>query len=208
MKLSFDSFSRQFLLTLQGEASHTVTLGQDPVGNITRINHALEGMQEKLEGFRSELTETERNLEAAKEAVSKPFPREQELSEKLARLAELDRMLDMGERGMEELAREKEGTSEIVEKDKYTQDTGNTRNIRDESGTKSPQNRDEIKKKQLNAGGLIAAETAGSYMAERRLETARPSVRRKLALFKQNREQEQHPDHRERIPAKHREQSL
>ncbi|MBQ9437625.1 MAG: hypothetical protein IJU50_04780, partial [Lachnospiraceae bacterium] len=95
MRAAFDSFDKQFILTLKGEVVHSVALGADPLGNVTRINNALEGMQGKLEGFHAELAEAEKNLKEAKEAVKKPFPKEQELAEKLARLSELDRMLDL-----------------------------------------------------------------------------------------------------------------
>ena len=149
--------------------------------------------------FRSDLVETERNLEAAKEAVSKPFPKEQELSGKLARLAELDQLLNMGDRGMEADGQEKENFSEIVEK---SGDTRKPERSKDITGS------NETKKNDLGSGSLIAAETAGSYMQLQKPQSARSSVRMKLELYRQNHGQEMHPDKRERSLAKHREQSL
>jgi len=86
----YDS-SRRFIL--KGQLSHRVSVGEDALGNITRINHVLESMEDELRLLRIDLSEAEKNFEAAKKAVEKPFLQEQELREKLERLEELDALL-------------------------------------------------------------------------------------------------------------------
>ena len=99
MAAEFETFSRKFTLTLKGSLSHTVEIGSDPYGNITRINNALEGMGKRLEEAAAKLENVERQLETAKVEVLKPFAQEAELAEKLERLAELNALLNMDERG-------------------------------------------------------------------------------------------------------------
>ena len=101
MAAEFETFSRKFTLTLKGSLSHSVDIGSDPFGNITRINNALEGMGKQLEEAVSKLENVERQLETAKVEVLKPFAQEAELAEKLERLAELNALLNMDEKGDE-----------------------------------------------------------------------------------------------------------
>ena len=99
MAATFDSFSRKFTLALKGNLSHTIEVGSDPSGNITRINNALEGMGKQLEEAVARLENVEHQLETAKIEVVKPFAQEAELAEKLDRLAELNALLNMDEKG-------------------------------------------------------------------------------------------------------------
>ena len=99
MDVSFDSFTRKFSLSLKGKLSHSVDVGSDPSGNITRINNALEGMAKQLEEAVAKLENVEHQLETAKVEVGKPFAQEAELAEKLDRLAELNSLLNMDEKG-------------------------------------------------------------------------------------------------------------
>jgi hypothetical protein len=101
MSASFDSFSRKFSLTLKGSMSHTVDIGSDPSGNITRINNVLENMGRQLEEDMTRLSNAQNQLETAKVEVLKPFVQEKELAEKLDRLAELNSLLNMDEKGEE-----------------------------------------------------------------------------------------------------------
>jgi hypothetical protein len=101
MAATFDSFSRKFTLALKGNLSHTIEVGSDPSGNITRINNALEGMGKQLEEAVARLENVEHQLETAKIEVVKPFAQEAELAEKLDRLAELNALLNMDEKGDE-----------------------------------------------------------------------------------------------------------
>ena len=99
MNVTFDSFTRKFTLNLKGNLSHAVEIGSDPSGNITRINNALEGMAKQLEDAVAKLENVEHQLETAKIEVVKPFAQEAELAEKLDRLAELNALLNMDEKG-------------------------------------------------------------------------------------------------------------
>ncbi len=83
-------------LVLKGEMTHRTVLGMDPVGALVRIDHALDKMPERLAALRNQLENLFDQREAAKAEVGKPFPREDELKEKSARLAELDVLLNIG----------------------------------------------------------------------------------------------------------------
>mgnify|MGYP002657339710 CR=1 FL=1 len=85
-------------------------VGTDPLGNITRINNALEAMPAQLEEAQTKLSNVEHQLETAKAEVDKPFPQEAELSEKLERLAELNALLNMGEKGYDAIGMDDEAT--------------------------------------------------------------------------------------------------
>lgn len=84
---------------MKGKLSHEVEIGSDPSGNITRIGNAMESMTKQLEDAIAKLANVEQQLETAKIEVEKPFPQEQELNDKLTRLAELNSLLDMDEKG-------------------------------------------------------------------------------------------------------------
>jgi SNF2 family DNA or RNA helicase/uncharacterized membrane-anchored protein YhcB (DUF1043 family) len=99
MSVTFDSFDRKFSLTLKGNMSYTVDVGSDALGNITRINNVLNGMGKQLEEVVTKLENVEHQLETAKAEIQKPFAQEGELVEKLERLAELNAMLNMDEKG-------------------------------------------------------------------------------------------------------------
>ena len=99
MNVTFDSFFRKFTLNMKGKLSHEVEIGSDPSGNITRIGNAMESMTKQLEDAIAKLANVEQQLETAKIEVEKPFPQEQELNDKLTRLAELNSLLDMDEKG-------------------------------------------------------------------------------------------------------------
>ena len=98
LKVKFDAFYRRFVLNVKGDMSHPIEIGVDPFGNLTRINNALEAMPAELEDAQTKLANVEHQLETAKIEVNKPFLQEAELSEKLERLAELDALLNMGEK--------------------------------------------------------------------------------------------------------------
>ena len=98
MKVTFDSFNRKFVMSLKGELSHSFELGPDAFGNITRLNHILDGMAGELSEAETKLNNVTRQLETAKLEVQKPFPEEAELKEKMERLAQLDALLNMDEK--------------------------------------------------------------------------------------------------------------
>ena len=97
MKISFDSFNRKFVMSLKGALSHSFELGPDAFGNITRLHHILDGMAGELSEAETKLNNVTRQLETAKLEVQKSFP-EEELKEKMERLAQLDALLNMDEK--------------------------------------------------------------------------------------------------------------
>ena len=99
MAVSFDSFNHKFVMNLKGQLSHNLEIGSDPLGNIARINHALESMPKQLSEAQTKLQTVERQLETAKVEVTKPFAQEAELAEKLERLSALNALLNMDEKG-------------------------------------------------------------------------------------------------------------
>ena len=118
MEISFDSLSRDFRLTLKDKMSHYVELGTSNVGNITRIENILSGLEAKLEAKRDELINVKTQLENAKNELKRPFPQEEELKEKTKRLNELNVLLNLNEK-----------TNEIVddEKEEDTKDVSQSR---------------------------------------------------------------------------------
>ena len=95
MKLHFDSMKREFIITLQGELSYPVALGTDVFGNIQRLDNAIDTFPERLHICRSQLENVHQQLEAAKAEVQVPFPKEEELKTKSARLEELNILLNL-----------------------------------------------------------------------------------------------------------------
>lgn len=95
MELCFNAFSKEFEVILKGALSYKATLGEDARGNLIRIDNALSGLSGRLERVQNELMNLENQQNAAREELQKPFPQEQELAEKSARLAELDAALNM-----------------------------------------------------------------------------------------------------------------
>ena len=95
MTVEFSSFTKQFMLTLKGAMSHRVELGEDPRGNLTRIENALAKMPERLAAVEAQIDNLYQQQAAAKVEVGKPFPYESDLSAKTARLVELDLQLNL-----------------------------------------------------------------------------------------------------------------
>ena len=101
MELSFDTFSKEYKITLIGELRHTVILGTDIFGNILRLDNAIGAFSERQIACKEQLDDTKVQLENAKAESQKPFPHEEELKTKSARLAELNTLLDMDKRDNE-----------------------------------------------------------------------------------------------------------
>lgn len=98
MAMSVEDFGRQFVLTLRGEMSHRVELGKDVRGNIIRIDNALSQIPARIQVAQAQLENVKNQLETAKAEVNKPFPKEDELKTKSARLSELNAELNIDER--------------------------------------------------------------------------------------------------------------
>ena len=99
MAVSFDAFNHKFVMNLKEQLSHNLEVGSDPIGNIARINHALESMPKQLMEAQTKLETVEHQLETAKVEVTKPFAQEAELAEKLERLSALNALLNKDEKG-------------------------------------------------------------------------------------------------------------
>ena len=95
MELCFDPMFREYKITLIGALRHQVFLGSDVYGNIQRLDNALEGLPASLSKTQEAIKSAQQNLEQAKAELNKPFPFEEELATKSARLGELNAMLDM-----------------------------------------------------------------------------------------------------------------
>jgi len=98
MRIQFDSWSKEFILSVKHESVAKVRLGADALGNITRINNLLESYPEKLAEAEQRLETVQEQMANAKEEVGKPFPKEEELNQKLERLSELNALFNMDER--------------------------------------------------------------------------------------------------------------
>jgi N-domain protein, SNF2 family len=105
MELSFDSFQKEYQVLLKGEMTHRVPIGTSAAGNIQR--NALAGIPARLEKAEQQLDNLRSQQEAAQAEIGKPFLQEAELVEKSARLAELDVLLDMDDRGNDDPDRER-----------------------------------------------------------------------------------------------------
>jgi hypothetical protein len=101
MILAYDSYAKEYRVTLSGALSYTVPLGTDIRGNITRLDNRLERCAVDLELEKKELAEVYTQLETAKGEVDRPFPQEKEFADKSARLKELNILLNMDEKDHE-----------------------------------------------------------------------------------------------------------
>lgn len=115
MSLTLEDFGRDYVLTLKGQMTHRVTLGKDPRGNLTRIDNALNGMADRLATVQSKLESLYSQMETAKAELGKPFPQEDELRVKSARLTELNIALNIDDKApLEAIAQEAPQKAEIA----------------------------------------------------------------------------------------------
>ena len=166
LNVTFDSFNNKFVMNVKGAMSHPMEVGSDPLGNITRINNVLEAMPSQLEEAQTKLSNVEHQLETAKAEVDKPFPQEAELSEKLERLAELNSLLNMDEKGDDAIGMD----DEAAEPEKPQETVKTVDNKRDEVA--------DMPAKQSNLGKTAM----GGKLSDRPAE--RTSLQEKLAAMK------------------------
>ena len=98
LSLRFDTFRSEYQAILKGERRYPVALGTDPLGNIIRLDNSLNNFPERITSAENELATLHQQQAAAQIEVEKPFPQEEELAEKSARLAELNAQLDVDEK--------------------------------------------------------------------------------------------------------------
>ena len=101
LSLRFDTFRTEYQALLKGQRKYTVPLGTDPLGNIIRLDNSLNNFPERITAAENELDTLHQQQAAAQIEVEKPFPQEDELAEKSARLAELNAQLDVDEKSHE-----------------------------------------------------------------------------------------------------------
>ena len=101
LSLRFDTFRTEYQALLKGQRKYTVPLGTDPLGNIIRLDNSLNNFPERITAAENELDTLHQQQAAAQIEVEKPFPQEEELAEKSARLAELNAQLDVDEKSHE-----------------------------------------------------------------------------------------------------------
>ena len=101
LSLRFDTFRSEYQAILKGQRRYPVALGTDPLGNIIRLDNSLNNFPERINSAENELATLHQQQAAAQIEVEKPFPQEEELTEKSARLAELNAQLDVDEKNHE-----------------------------------------------------------------------------------------------------------
>lgn len=116
MSFTLENFSSQYVLTMKGEISHRVELGKDARGNLIRMDNVLNAIPERIRVAEMQLESVRGQLETAKAEVGKPFPKEDELREKSARLNELNAELNIDERTPIEKAADTNEKTSVIEK--------------------------------------------------------------------------------------------
>ena len=102
LNASYDSFYQTYKLTIKRQCSYQIEIGKDVLGNLQRISNALTGIEKRLTEAEQKMENLLSQLATAQEEVEKPFPKEAELTEKMERLAELNSLLNMDEKGTSE----------------------------------------------------------------------------------------------------------
>ena len=116
MELSFETYSKEYRITLKNILSHMISLSSDIHGNITRLDNVLEGFEPKLQICEEQLSNTLTQIETAKIEMEKPFSKEQELQDKTTRLAELTVQLKLDEKDRELLDGEPDESDKLLPK--------------------------------------------------------------------------------------------
>ena len=203
MSVSFDSFFSKFTISLKGSLSYEVEIGADPLGNLQRLSNALEGMTGKMADVEQKLSNVEHQLETAKVEVTKPFVQEQELAEKLERLAELNTLLNMDEKGDNALDMgDDEPEDENGEQSAQTQESEPNRAEDIQAVAEEP-----LKP----VASFLMSERIAEHDKERMLADGsggRVSVKEKLAEMKQKIFDQKMPEKPETVKSKGKEESL
>jgi hypothetical protein len=113
MELSFDPMFGQYQVNLVGSSKYSLTFGSDLYGNITRLDNVLDGIEKEIQSAETQLSNYEAQLANAKVEVEKPFPQEEELKTKSARLDELNILLDLDKRENEIVDSERESEDDV-----------------------------------------------------------------------------------------------
>ena len=203
MSVSFDSFFSKFTISLKGSLSHEVEIGADPLGNLQRLSNALEGMTGKMTDVEQKLSNVEHQLETAKVEVTKPFAQEQELAEKLERLADLNALLNMDEKG----------DNALDMGDDEPEDENGEQSAQAQEG--EPDRAEDIQavadEPLKPVASFLMSERIAEHDKERMLadgSRGRVSVKEKLAEMKQKISDQKMPEKPETVKSKGKEESL
>ena len=203
MSVSFDSFFSKFTISLKGSLSHEVEIGADPLGNLQRLSNALEGMTGKMTDVEQKLSNVEHQLETAKVEVTKPFAQEQQLAEKLERLAELNALLNMDEKG----------DNALDMGDDEPEDENGEQSAQAQEG--EPDRAEDIQavadEPLKPVASFLMSERIAEHDKERMLadgSRGRVSVKEKLAEMKQKISDQKMPEKPETVKSKGKEESL
>ena len=115
LSANFDSFNQTYQLTIKRQCSYQIEVGKDPLGNLQRISNALSGIEKKLTESEVKLETVQQQLATAKEEVEKPFAKEEELTEKMERLSELNALLNMDDKGPSEALGMEEDVQDVAD---------------------------------------------------------------------------------------------
>ena len=118
MILSIDTFANEHKMTLQGARSYSFPIGVSVLGNIQRIDNAIENIPKFKDECEQKLEETKQQFQVAKTESKNEFPREAELAEKMQRLAALDALLNMDKRGNDSIDMSEPDEGEVPKKKK------------------------------------------------------------------------------------------
>ena len=198
MSVSYDSFFSKFTVNLKGSISHEVEIGADPLGNLQRLSNALEGMGKKMEEVAQKLENVEHQLETAKVEVTKPFPQEAELAEKLERLTELNALLNMDEKGGDGIDMDDEPENDGEQEEMDTEEMGHDAEAVADAPFKPQFNRAVSEKVAEHGKGQMLADSP----------KGRISVKEKLAEMRQKAYGQKVPEKPEISKGKGKEESL
>ncbi len=115
LSANFDSFNQTYQLTIKRQCSYQIEVGKDPLGNLQRISNVLSGIGKKLTESELKLETVQQQLATAKEEVEKPFAKEEELTEKMERLSELNALLNMDDKGPSEALGMEEDVQDVAD---------------------------------------------------------------------------------------------
>ncbi|MCI9541033.1 MAG: DEAD/DEAH box helicase family protein [Lachnospiraceae bacterium] len=192
MSVCFDSFFSKYIVNLKGHISHEVEIGVDPFGNLQRLNNVLEGMDRKMEELGQKLENVEHQLEIAKIEVMRPFSQEEELTEKMERLVELNALLNMDEKGNEGICIAEEMEDGDAEKGEGDIEERGGEEVVEETVSKPIIAQEELKKgkdveselKQIVADSLMRHISVKKKLAEMREKVNEQKVMEKQRIQK------------------------
>ncbi len=174
LSVGFDGFNQRYLMTVSREGNYRIEMGKDSMGNLKRLQNLLTAFEGEIPKAEQKLENLNRQLAAAKEEAARPFPKEQELAEKLERLAELNALLNMdGKDEIEAIEAEEEETDreeETVEVEE-AENLESPETSEEAEGFAELDGKEDEKRKETSEGDVRNAD-------ENRVETAEITVQK------------------------------